>query len=230
MENKIILSLLSRLTNFKKQSYKSVIIHQNNPGTISKYIDTQDYNAIENLSISGLIDTRDLDFIKNMKNLKRIDLSKSKITAYVEYEVDVLPRDAFYGCKKIEEILLPESLVYISSLAFFKCRSLKHITIPARVKSIGYLAFHLCRNLQEIKLPDQLNYIGFLGFSGCKNLSSIEMSSSKLLELEHDTCVFYQVPVKTCLLKVGIGLKDNFSNAHQWGQFSNIQEFGLKAN
>ena len=51
----------------------------------------------------------------------------------------------FYGCSKIENVLLNENITSIGNDAFNGCSSLTAITIPASVTSIGSGAFSGCR-------------------------------------------------------------------------------------
>ena len=73
---------------------------------------------------------------------------------------------AFFGCERIEKIILPETITEIGSSTFYYCTALKNINIPNNIKSIGYEAFNSCSSLEEILLPPKLIKINAYAFDG----------------------------------------------------------------
>lgn len=57
---------------------------------------------------------------------------------------------AFYNCRKLESIYIPDTVTEIGSSAFSKTSSLKSIFIPISVKTIDDLAFEYWENDQTI--------------------------------------------------------------------------------
>lgn len=57
---------------------------------------------------------------------------------------------AFYSCKSLTSITIPNSVTTIGSTAFCNCRSLTNITIPNSVTSIGSGAFSYCNSLTDV--------------------------------------------------------------------------------
>ena len=57
---------------------------------------------------------------------------------------------AFYDCKKLESIYIPDTVTEIGSSAFSKTSALKSIFIPASVKTIDHFAFEYWENDQTI--------------------------------------------------------------------------------
>lgn len=82
---------------------------------------------------------------------------------------------AFYGCKNIVEIKLPDTITSIGENAFSKCSSLKKINIPDNTSVIGWGAFQDCKDLTEIKIPDNVTEIGYYAFDGCSSLQEIKL-------------------------------------------------------
>ncbi len=64
----------------------------------------------------------------------------------------------------------------IADSAFFECRSLKSITLPEGVKSIGNKAFSRCSSLKSITIPDSVTSIGEKAFSYCSRLVEINVA------------------------------------------------------
>ena len=59
---------------------------------------------------------------------------------------------AFYYCKGLTSITIPDSTVGIGNQAFYSCSGLNSIIIPKSVTSIGDYAFQVCVNLTEISV------------------------------------------------------------------------------
>lgn len=57
----------------------------------------------------------------------------------------------FYGCNKLENIVIPASVTSIERYAFSYCSKLKSLVIPASVTSIGNYAFNYCTLLTSVE-------------------------------------------------------------------------------
>lgn len=88
---------------------------------------------------------------------------------------DKIPENAFSGCTKLTDIILPESITDIGDWAFYECKSLKEIDIPDYVTSIGDSVFGLCSSLTEITIPASVQVIGQQCFSSCGELKKIHL-------------------------------------------------------
>ncbi len=83
----------------------------------------------------------------------------------------------FCGNQDIEEIFLPENLVYIASYAFENCRNLKTVHLPNGLREINMGAFQNCTNLEKINFPARLKTIGPEAFKNCPQLKNISLPS-----------------------------------------------------
>ncbi|MDA7883737.1 leucine-rich repeat protein [Akkermansiaceae bacterium] len=80
---------------------------------------------------------------------------------------------AFYNCTRLASITIPDTVTSIASGIFRDCTSLQSITIPSGVTSIGGRAFYGCINLLSITIPDGVNSIGINTFYKCTSLTSV---------------------------------------------------------
>lgn len=78
--------------------------------------------------------------------------------------VEFLSESAFEGCGALESIDLSDKLTRISERAFYGCASLSEITIPDSVTEIGEYAFNCCEKLESIKIGDGITNIGSKAF------------------------------------------------------------------
>ncbi len=67
----------------------------------------------------------------------------------------------------------------IGNFAYFNCRGLKSITIPNSVKSIGGAAFFYCSSLTSISIPQSVTSIGKDAFTYCSGIAAVHISDLK---------------------------------------------------
>ena len=78
----------------------------------------------------------------------------------------VICNKAFFGCKFLTIIDIPDSVTYIGANAFSICESLSSIVFPEGVKSICGSVFEFCNSLSQIILPSTLEEIKGNPFEG----------------------------------------------------------------
>ena len=81
--------------------------------------------------------------------------------------------EAFYLCKNLTSITIPQSVTAIGDCAFLYCTKLTEITLPDGLKSIGASAFKGCKNITNISLPQSLTGIGSAAFAECGGLTAV---------------------------------------------------------
>lgn len=79
----------------------------------------------------------------------------------------------FLNGEEIKDLVIPNSITNIRSLAFYGCDGLTNITIPSSVTSIESGAFSGCSNLSSVRIPNDVTTIGESAFYGCSSLTSL---------------------------------------------------------
>ncbi len=87
--------------------------------------------------------------------------------------------EAFYKCKNITSVILPDSVISIEDRTFASCSNLTSITIPDSVTSIGDSAFMYCTSLISITIPDSVTSICEMAFYNCKSLDYVFYGGTK---------------------------------------------------
>lgn len=94
--------------------------------------------------------------------------------------VTYIGKRAFYGCKGLKKIVLPDSLQKIERKAFEFCTGLEgDLDIPALVTEISWGTFQGCSGLNgSLTLPDGLTVIGERAFNGCNFSGDLRIPDS----------------------------------------------------
>ena len=110
---------------------------------------------------------------------KLVDATALKDKYYeIDERVEEICKEAFKGCDKLEEIVMPKKLKKIDSEAFQGCSSLTKLTLSDSVMSIGKGAFCGCSGLTELTLPNSVKSIGDGAFADCSGLTELTLSNS----------------------------------------------------
>ena len=88
-------------------------------------------------------------------------------------------RNAFSGCNKLHQVVLPISIEEIEDSAFENCSSLKSISLPMALKrSVFWLGDGLvadCQSMEHVTIPENIGGIPDRMFEGCTNLKKVEL-------------------------------------------------------
>ena len=124
--------------------------------------------------------------------------------------VKIIDEAAFWGCKRLEKINIPNSITRIGPDVFNNCTALKYnkykngeylgnsnnsylvlcdvidikaskFEIHAETRLIGDEAFGLCASLTSLTLPKGISYIAMEAFNGCSSLKYNEYKNGKYL-------------------------------------------------
>ena len=96
----------------------------------------------------------------------------------VEYSVNRIASSAFYNCRNLSSVTIPNSVIIIEKNAFRDCIGLNSVIIPNSVTSIGLNAFENCQNLTSVTIPNSVTEIGCDAFRYCLRLTSVSIPNS----------------------------------------------------
>ena len=91
------------------------------------------------------------------------------------YTVTRVGDGAFYACRTLNSVTIPNSVTYIGDTAFYSCDDLTTVDVGNAVTRIGDGAFFRCSSLTSIDIPDAVTSIGSYIFTGCSSLISIDI-------------------------------------------------------
>ena len=96
---------------------------------------------------------------------------------YTLVDPTTIDDSAFYDCKELVEITIPNSVTSISNGAFYGCSGLTSITIPSGVTTIGRGSFQACSGLTSVTIPNSVTSIDNSAFMNCSSLASVTIGS-----------------------------------------------------
>ena len=116
---------------------------------------------------------------------------------------------AFYGCKGLTKVEIPNSVVEMGGSVFSGCENLTEAIIPNSIKEINYDTFYGCSNLTTITIPNGITKIGSNAFKECVSLTEISIPNS--VTFIHDAAFYGCNALKTII--IGSGLQYIYSQA-----------------
>lgn len=174
----MLLGCLSLYAADNNLTTKQITIKLEKAGTLPDRIASSRKYKVTNLKIIGEINGTDLRMIREMAGINStgdstdgklsvLDLSEAKIVEggdyyYYDYDNnrnnyyytsnDVIGDKAFYNCRGLTSLTLPDGITSIGFWAFRDCSGLTSLTIPAGITSIHTLAFQYCSGLKEVRI------------------------------------------------------------------------------
>ena len=95
-----------------------------------------------------------------------------------EYSVSSIGYQAFYSCRNLASVTIPNSVTSINEYAFSYSIGLTSITIPNSVTSIGLRAFEGCTGLTSVIIPNNVTSISSFAFNNCSGLVSVTIPNN----------------------------------------------------
>ena len=138
----------------------------------------------------------------SLKEGEEFGSSMKKLT--VGGSIVKLPYGLFQYCD-MESLLLPDTVLTISSNILWHCSKLKHVRLPKHLKVIPSGLFSSCHLLEYVEMPTDLEVIEDRAFQGCAVLKTIELPKSMK---EIGECAFMDCKsLRDINLPLGVTLK-----------------------
>ena len=115
--------------------------------------------------------------INSINYVGDIIIGSEAIIENKKYKVVSIGINAFYNCRGIRSVKIPNTITKISAYAFRYCNSLKSISLPNSITMIESGAF-ASSGIDSIIIPNSVKLIGGIAFEYCHNLSKITMSTA----------------------------------------------------
>ena len=152
---------------------------------------------------------------------------KDLTSVNIPNSVTAIESSAFESCSSLASITIPNSVTTIGDEVFSGCTGLTSVTIPNSVTSIGKWAFSNCKGLTSITIPNSVTNIGDFAFHGCPDLTSVISLIEEPFEINENT--FYNWvgdhdEFTTATLYVPAGTKEKYESTPAWNKFANIVE------
>ena len=87
--------------------------------------------------------------------------------------ITAISKKAFYECRALTSVTLPDSVTSIGESAFYGCKNLTSVNIGNGVITIGKNAFTVCINLINVIMGYHVRTIEKEAFKECRNLTNI---------------------------------------------------------
>ena len=118
------------------------------------------------------------------KQAENIDLPRQLTIDNVIYVLVRMGDFAFFDCRSLTTITIPDSVTSIERYAFENCTQLQSVTFEpnSKLESIGGYAFKNCSSLTSITIPSNVTSIGEDAFENCIQLQSVTFEPNNKLK------------------------------------------------
>lgn len=118
---------------------------------------------LEYISLPDNIVSFGMGAFRNCVNLKSVSIPTRTLKR--------IGNDCFYGCKRLECVVIGDDVVEIDDWAFRLCEHLTSVTIGENVAEIGESAFYDCIRLERLDIPETVAKIGDTAFYSRRSIT-----------------------------------------------------------
>ena len=148
-----------------------------------------EFNVLDNIKYLGN---------ENNPYILLFDVSDTNLSCYnISSKTKIIYSYAFYNCKNIANLTIPDTVVQIGDDAFRDCSSLKNIDMGDNVLCLGNSAFSGCNSLTNLHLSNKLQVIGANAFSpdSIKTIiiyNNVNFIGNNAFNNQNDLIVYYK--------------------------------------
>lgn len=155
-------------------TYKEIPITHKLNGTICTVCD------VDYVSTGLIFELNDDGQSYTVVGIDGVDAQIVVPATYNDKPVVAISERAFYDCRYITYVHLPDSITSIGDRAFTGCDKLKSIIIPQGVTTIGAHTFSRCLKLESITIPAGITSINDYTFSSCHKLKAVTFAGNQV--------------------------------------------------
>ena len=118
--------------------------------------------------------------------------------------------------------VIPSTVTCIGRFAFYMV-AIPQIVIPNSVKTIGSMAFGSCECLKNVTIGNSVDTIGYEAFGGCESIERI--ITHAIIPPVANTLFYYDEPYGQVTLFVPNESLEDYKAHEEWGKFTHIVPF-----
>ena len=100
---------------------------------------------------------------------------------------------SYINTSEVAHVTVPYGVTAVESYAFYYCRSIEVLELPETILSLGDYCFENCPNLSMVILPNSLAGIGLLPFDGSPQLTLLVKEGSYAHQYAEDNSIPFQI-------------------------------------
>lgn len=176
----------------------------------------------------GFLDLQELEVYKRVIDYWDLDLDRQ--ISYVEAAKLESIDTTFKGlpAQNLNFLKNCREAVIINEEAFKGCDRLTDIILPPNTRSIGKDAFKGCSSLEKVVLSQYVAQIQRNAFDGCTNLKTVRIENTRPDEITVDPTAFRSLDLSSMTLEVPEGTREGYATANVWKNFGTIVEVHVK--
>ncbi len=197
---KTINSLRSKLLTLTLALMASVSIQAHDFSVDGIYYNILDGNNVEVTFKGSHVNQYVNEYINSINIPNEVTINNTT------YTVTRVGDGAFYACRTLNSVTIPNSVTYIGDTAFYSCDDLTTVDVGNAVTRIGDGAFFRCSFLSSITIPNSVTRIGNRAFKYCYSMTSVNIGSSvtEIGEEAFDGCtILNSVTIPNSVINIG---------------------------
>ena len=184
-------------------------------------------NKLKKLSMPASLNQLGTGVFKQCLALQTIDLAEGNTTFSVEngmlFDAD---KTSLICCPAglKGEFVIPSSVTVIEDYAFYYCKNLTKIRMPENLVAIREGAFVFCSSLKTIVFSQNVRRIGTNAFASCSDIKEVVCMAKTPTMLAEE--IFSASTYNTATLYVLALSKEQYEAADYWKKFNKVRSIG----
>lgn len=198
---------------FKYADYKDGIEITKYIGLNKSKVDIPDYiegKPVIRIGDNAFENAREVEKITLPNTLKEIGRDAFASTGLCTFSANsnliLIDVNAFFLCKSLQTVTIPDSITEIKPSTFACCEKLKYVKFPNRLTIIGKNAFNGCKALESINFPPTLRRVEDKAFFDTMIYKIVFPQKVEFV----GSCAFVKSPKHIAFLSVDTEIQDHF--------------------